>query len=1090
MESHSMSQVYNFNYQWSFKLADAFPLKKALDSWKDEQGRFFYEKEYKEEDWEVVGVPHTFNALDLFVARIEDAGSGQKRTFSFYSKWFSLSKEDAGKKVLIEFEGIRQTCYLYINGTLAGYYETGAGPFAFDLTPYINYESENLIAVATDNTSSRNLEFFGAETPNHPDAVPGTFITSLTSLEEIPEGERGVGYFWNCNDFNPSVGGLTKNIRLHIKPKVYITLPIYSNLRTKGVYIYGSQYDIENKTATIHCHGEIRNESDTEQTVVLESILYQTDGREAGRITSKPAVIPPVGEIPHLLTTVPENAYKKEGDAYIPVSEEEAGPTEIESVEVTEICANSHIGGLRFWSTDDPYLYKVQTNLIVNGVLYDSVIIETGFRKVSYDGFKGLMINDTPVWLTGYAQRSSGEWPAVGAVPDWLKDMEAGLVRESNGNHLRFMHIAAPPATIRSCDRYGIICTQPAGDKERENFGRQWNQRMELMRDIIIYFRNNPSIIFWEAGNNSINKEHMREMRLLKEKLDPSGGRYMGCRTINTEDVVCEAEYVGTMLNRHAARFQSEMMPVTETEYSREESPRRVWDDFSPPDYDYDNLWLGRGGRKQIGGDCHDLTAEDFALSTTKGYAEFFHDRMGGASGKNLYSATAALCWSDSAEHGRQAASENGRMSGRVDAARNKKQNFDAFRIIQSGKPEVKILGHWNYPPQNENNYKYPVKKFDGTHWIKTGEYQYRNPKEKTVYVLGSYFIARVELYINEKLAGVCDKPENTFVFPFEKIDITQSGVIEAIAYDYNGNVAAKDKIETAGTPSKLELTLHTAAKGLLADGVDIAYVDMKAVDEGGRLCPLSYDKISFTLEGEGVFLGGYNSGRYNGYGKEDSVIHKDHVYLECGYNRVFFRSTKRDGKITLTAQMEGLSPETIEYYSKAAPANALSLIEPPSLRPTLSEIPPKSSYPFDAIKEADECKYIPEDKVYCKVLLDGQEPDTGGILSVYDHGSVYSPILFILNRIKQARPHLFDYTYDSVNGILTITSQGTTVTAEKGRTHLLVNGEENLLNGEPYIYRDDVFIVEINAVISYIKDIKAHFDDKVKVFRIELPKE
>ena len=44
-------------------------------------------------------------------------------------------------------------------------------------------------------------------------------------------------------------------------------------------------------------------------------------------------------------------------------------------------------------------------------------------------------------------------------------------------------------------------------------------------------------------------------MRLLKQKLDPMGGRFMGCRTINTEEVVSEAEYVGTMLNRHPSQI-------------------------------------------------------------------------------------------------------------------------------------------------------------------------------------------------------------------------------------------------------------------------------------------------------------------------------------------------------------------------------------------------------------------------------------------------------------------------------------------------------------------------------------------------------
>ena len=82
----------------------------------------------------------------------------------------------------------------------------------------------------------------------------------------------------------------------------------------------------------------------------------------------------------------------------------------------------------------------------------------------------------------------------------------------------------------------------------------------------------------------------------------------MGCRTLNTEDVIEESEFVGTMLNRHAARFTAAHGPIMETEYLREEAPRRIWDDFSPPDFDYKTKWGGKGGRKQVGIDFYDMT--------------------------------------------------------------------------------------------------------------------------------------------------------------------------------------------------------------------------------------------------------------------------------------------------------------------------------------------------------------------------------------------------------------------------------------------------------------------------------------------------
>ncbi len=1169
--------VYNFNYGWHFRLADAFPLRGALEATRDAEGRFFYETDYQEagcpeaegqrtgcqedcwetasrwtdsqeegqgigcqeecrkadcrQGWKEVGLPHTFNDEDLFLDRIQDAGSGQKRTFSCYRKWFDVPEGTEDGKFFLEFEGVRQTCYLYVNGRLAGYCEAGVAPFGFDLTPYMNRGGRNLIAVATDNTASRNLDYFAAETPNHPDAVPGEFVASLTEKEPLPGTRRGVPYFWNCNDFNPSVGGLSRNVRLHVKPGLYLTLPLYSNLRTRGVYLYGSDFEIPEGRAVVHGEAQVKNETGQDCRAALE-ILILEEGRTVGRILTEETTVRAASEedCRPVLTVVPEDAYVKKGEEFEPVPEEEARPTCTESPGTVLLQGEAKIEGLRFWHPDAPHLYQVQVRLLCDGQVIDQTEIVTGFRKVEYIGGKGLFVNDSQVWLTGYAQRAANEWAAMGTVPDWLKDADAGWIRESNANHVRFMHVAGSPADIRSFDRYGVVCTQPAGDKERESFGRQWNQRMELMRDVILYFRNSPSVFFWEAGNNSVGKEHMRQMRLLKQELDPKGGRFMGCRTINTEEVVEEAEYVGTMLNRHAAPFIASRVPITETEYLREESPRRVWDDFTPPDYDYDNLWLGKMGRKAPGGDCYDLTAEEFALCAAKGYEEFFHDRIGGASGRNLYCATAALCWTDSAQHGRQAYSENARMSGRVDPVRVKKQSFRMFQVMQSPVPRICILGHWNYPPEGEGAYRYALKELRDGAWRKTGEYGYRDPKDKTVYVAGSYGIARVELFVNGEAAGVCEKPIHTFVFAFPHIDITRSGVIEARAYDYGGAMVARHRLETAGEPCRIRLSLHTGDEGFWADGVDIAYLDVEVTDAEGRICPLCDKKISFSVSGEAVFLGGYNSGRFRGFGRDDSVIHQSHVYAECGINRVFLRSTGTAGAVRVRADMEGVPETEVEFVSLPKDTGGLSGLVPQRLAPkgfgtgNLTSRQPAAqcadprqsafrgsalrhpdsecsaseytapcpedenaghcAYPFGAIPEADAAKFVPADKLYCKVLVNGQEPNTYGILSVVDHESVYSPVLYILEAMHRSRPEAFDYSFE--DGFLRLRSGGRQVTAEVGRTHLLVDGEENLMNGQPYLNGDGALIVEINAVITYIAGVRAFYDPKANVFRIE----
>ena len=1091
-QKSAMKNVFYFHHGWHFKRADAFPMAKAFEKHRDANGRMVYDPDYEEQDWERVTLPHTFNTGELFSVPIEDAGSGQTRTAAFYRNTLEIPPEHRGERVLMEFEGVRQTCYAYVNGCLAGYYEAGVGPFGFDLTPFLSPSGKNCIVIATDNTSTRNIPFCIAETPNKPDVAPGSYL--LSQDEQVPENAAGVGFFWNCNDFNPTLGGISQPVKIHFKKDVYLTLPLYSNLQTKGVYVYADAFDLEKRSLRLHVEAEARNLRAQAVNARLRVSVEDLTGREIAAFSSREVSLPShaaaFAALPHKISITPEDAYRwdEETRHYIPVPEEEAPPTETASLCVQTLTASASVENVDFWDTSHPALYRVTVTVIADEEETDETVIETGFRKVEYDPDRGVKLNDRPVWLRGYAQRATNEWAASGIVPQWLHDQDAVWIRESNANHIRFMHVAGSLYDIRSFDRHGIVCTQPAGDKERESFGRQWDQRMELMRNVIIAYRNHPSILFWEAGNNSISREHMRQMRRLREELDPHGGRFMGCRTINTEDVLAESEYVGTMLNRHAGRFLSLHGPITETEYSREEAPRRVWDDYTPPDFDYRNKWLGKGGKKQKGRDFYDLTSEDLALANARGYAEFFHDRLGGASGKNFYSATAALCWTDSAQHGRQSWSENGRMSGRVDAIRVKKQSFHIFRVIQSALPEVKILGHWNYPPLTGDNYRYPLKRFNGNFWEETGEWGQRDPLNKTVYCVASYPVARVELFVNERKAGVCEKPESGFIFPFPGVDITKPGAVEAIGYDYQGGIACRDRIETAGASAFLRLTAHTAPGGFRADGCDLAYIDIEVMDKEGRVCPLCDEKIEFTLQGNALFLGGYNSGRFNGNGRNDSVIHQSFVYAECGVNRVMLRATETPGEICLTARMAGVPEARAILRSVPAETGTLSQQEPAALyeEASLPFCSPVQDY-ISPIPAADQIKYEPEKENYCKIMVNGQEPDFRGVRAVNKNGSVWGNVLCILERMKSMFPERMDFDWQPLTGTLTLRSGGHTVIAQVGVTHLLVDGQENLMDGQPFVTPEGILVMEVNAIAPYVAGASAQFDDKIGALRIKL---
>ena len=116
---------------------------------------------------------------------------------------------------------------------------------------------------------------------------------------------------------------------------------------------------------------------------------------------------------------------------------------------------------------------------------------------------------------------------------------------KSGGNLVRWMHVCPWKQDIESCDRVGLLQAMPAGDAEKDVEGARWQQRTQLMRDAIIYNRNNPSIIFYECGNYRISKEHIEEMKQIRDQYDPYGGRAIGCREMLDRP---EAEYGGEML--------------------------------------------------------------------------------------------------------------------------------------------------------------------------------------------------------------------------------------------------------------------------------------------------------------------------------------------------------------------------------------------------------------------------------------------------------------------------------------------------------------------------------------------------------------
>jgi beta-galactosidase len=774
--------------------------------------------------WKTVSTPHTYNDVDSFHKIISHSG-GQRDSYSgpaWYRKTFKLPESVKGKKVFLEFEGLKQAGQFYLNGKEIGLYENGITAYGLDLTAGLKFGGEeNVLAVRVDNS------------------------------DRYEEKATKTGFEWMGRAFNPNYGGINRHVWMHVTGMVHQTLPLWEGLGTTGVYVYPENVKVADGSLDLHVEAQVANEQADNANVQLSVSVVDANGNVAGKF---------------------------EGDS-----------VDLVGGEKSKASATGHLTGVRLWSPGDPALYTVYTTLSLDGKVIDVARTVTGFRKTDYRGGAGkggVYINDKFVWLTGFAQRSSDEWAGLGqAYPDWMHDLTAKLIRESNSNYVRWMHISPQKVDVDAFDRAGIVGVCPAGDKEKDVEGVQWKQRMAVMRASMIYFRNSPSILFWEAGNNGVSTPHLQEMLSLRKELDPSGGRVLGCRTLNEQSATPIAEYFGVMIGqdrrtdelkgpsdmfRAYSAERRDRAPLIETEDFRDEGARRFWDKWSPPHF----------GFKKGKDDTWEYDSDTFALAAVKRYDAYWSNRISNTDpAHSKWSGYASIYFSDSNADGRQDSSEVCRVSGKVDAVRIPKDIYFTTRVMQNAKPDLHILGHWTYPANTT----------------------------KPIYVISN--CDSVELFLDGKSLGKSSAPTDGFTFTFANVHFVP-GTLRAVGY-VKGKASAEMSLQTAGPAKAIKLTPITGPGGLKADGADVALFDVEVVDAEGRRCPTDEARVDFAVTGPGIWRGGYNSG------KVDSI---NNLYLdtECGINRVAIRSTLTPGKITLTAKRNGLAPTTAEV--EAAP--------------------------------------------------------------------------------------------------------------------------------------------------------------------------
>ncbi len=241
------------------------------------------------------------------------------------------------------------------------------------------------------------------------------------------------------------------------------------------------------------------------------------------------------------------------------------------------------------WDTTHPVLYNCRVSLLKIGKVLDVQEHRIGFRTAVFkeDGF---YLNGQKTFLRGLNRHQC--WPYVGyAVPEALQREDARILKEELGcNAVRTSHYPQSHHFLRECDRLGLLVFTEIPGWQHIG-GEDWkDQAVENTREMILQYRNHPSIILWGVRINESqdDDELYRRTNALARQLDPSrptsGVRYLEKSSL-LEDVYGYNDFSHTGSNA-GCRPKKSVTPDTRkalliTEHNGHMFPTKSFDPWS-----------------------------------------------------------------------------------------------------------------------------------------------------------------------------------------------------------------------------------------------------------------------------------------------------------------------------------------------------------------------------------------------------------------------------------------------------------------------------------------------------------------------------
>ena len=585
-----------------------------------------------------------------------------------------------------------------------------------------------------------------------------------------------------------------------------------------GTFVYADLKQPYDKV-TIYVETEVNNHSLTTQQCEVSHRLLDADGREVAKSESSTIMLRAKQTLNSQLLTLNLNT--------------------------------PHL-----WSPADPYLYKVETTVKVDGRVTDVYETTTGIRDVEFDADRGFLLNGQPLKLKGVNMHQ--DHAGVGAaIPDALQAWRIKQLKKMGCNAYRASHNPMTPTLLDICDREGILVI----DENRLTGINE--EHLRLLERMIKRDRNHPSVILWSNGNEEWGMENTIQgtriaaaMREYTHLLDPT--RHSTIANAGGREMVKGLDVVGfNYIVQNDVDNQKKNNPTWKIVGTEETTGcgTRGW-------YFKDEKYPGRMVS------LNRTMEQNYENIIERGWK--FYDERPWAAGLFYWTG-----FDYRGEPNPLSYPAHDSEFGILDYCGFPKDEAYYLKSWWTDEPVLHIFPHWN---------------LQGHEGEEVEVWAYSNCDE-------------VELTVNGKKLGRQPMPRNGHL---KWKAVYQPGRVEATGYK-NGKRILTKTIET--TKAAAKVVLKADRHQIAADGQDMAIVNIELHDQKGRFVPNACPVLTFCLEGDANIIGcGNGDPSYLGSDHPDKQpCHTFSIPAFNGRAQVLIQSGKLPSTVTLKCTADGL---------------------------------------------------------------------------------------------------------------------------------------------------------------------------------------